>query len=744
MPGSLSEFKDYKLGINLSKSDKQLSPGELLTATNWKYSDFGSLKTREGVKTVMNAALGSSKYPKHIAYVPGSTNYIYVVADDYKLYKLTGSEPSLAYNASLGTLEGDATIVPFNGYGIVLDGGYIKTVQGDTLALAYDDGDGDSGFQYTNHCGENDDDASTELYSGSVVLCGSKIETQAWDSGYTIPLTRIEIWLSKTEEPTGDITAYIYDDDGSNLLATSSTTIDASNLTTNGTKQEFTFASDATQAMASETEYIFCIGYSGGDASNYITVHATDVDSGGKQYQNSGSWSSDSTKSPLIGVKPGRPPKGSFGDVKDNRLFVAGDPDNPGYMWFGNVGSAFDWSTVDGGGWVGAVDDNANDYAVGGIVAHYGDLYVLGKKAQPYLCKLTGSLPSEFSLPPMFQQISTDHKCLISVTNDIWFTSENAVNALSGVQEYGDLRAFSEGDPIKNKIRDNFDSDAFAGYNPGDGQYILQLSGYDNIFVCHTKHIVEVDGRRRFPWTEYKFKNLSPSAFKSFNNKFYIGCTDGNIYILDSDMVEDAETLPDYILKPGVTEMPFRKAMFKGYFLQIDSNSWSLDNKTDISFDNASSEIRSVVERLETVGGEYIRDADNEIIIIGDSQVDFQVASLGEGVKFRVSGSESNDGVFTVSSTNTTTSVITVDEAVTDETAGATISISLDYGSLTFYKNGSETVVTKIITANNSPRREQIRFNAKSFQWSIHDLTLSSPMNFNGLSLLGDSLGATI
>jgi len=82
----MPEFKDFKLGINLSKSDKQLAEGELRAATNWKYGDFGSLITREGVKNVTGSALGSSKYVKHLAYVPGSTNYIYAVANDYKLY----------------------------------------------------------------------------------------------------------------------------------------------------------------------------------------------------------------------------------------------------------------------------------------------------------------------------------------------------------------------------------------------------------------------------------------------------------------------------------------------------------------------------------------------------------------------------------------------------------------------------------------------------------------------------------
>ena len=246
------------------------------------------------------------------------------------------------------------------------------------------------------------------------------------------------------------------------------------------------------------------------------------------------------------------------------------------------------------------------------------------------------------------------------------------------------------------------------------------MAGYDNVLVCHTKHIVEADGKKRYPWVEYVFKNLTPSAFSSSNNKFYISCTDGNIYILDSTIVEDAGTLPDYTLTSGIEEAPFSTAIFNGLYTKIDSSSWSLDNKTNISFDETAG--------VYTING-----------------TGFEVASLGIGVKFRLSGSTNNNGVFTVSSTTTTTTVITVNEAVTDEAAGRTISISLDYGSLSFYKNGSSSAfVTKSINANNSPRREKIRFNVKSIQWSLHTLTLSNQFRFQGLSMEVKQIGAKI
>lgn len=76
---------------------------------------------------------------------------------------------------------------------------------------------------------------------------------------------------------------------------------------------------------------------------------------------------------------------------------------------------------------------------------------------------------------------------------------------------------------------------------------------------------------------------------------------------------------------------------------------WTLENKTTISFDEVSKEIR-------------------------DSASDFDVKALCDNRRFTITGSASNDGTFNVNGTPTT-SVIVVDEIPTDE--GATNSITL-------------------------------------------------------------------
>lgn len=572
-------YWDQVTGINQVIPAKMLRRNEFVSLTNVKLNDFGQLQTRDGLTRVSTKATGNDI--THLAYIPISTaTNVYAVDSDYKLYKFTGSEGAWTYSAALGTLEGDATILPFGGYAVILDGGYIKYYNGTNLLIAYDDGDGTSGYNYTSVC--NTIDATQNLYSGAKTLAGAKTATQTWTAGYTIPLTTIEVWISKFGSPTGNITAYMYNAAGDTLLATSTTTYSSAALTTGATRKIFTF--DGSVNMSSNTTYIWCVGYSGGDATNYVKVHGTTVGSGGQGiYYSGAAWSTVATFQCCIGVKPGKPPKGAFGDVKDSRLFVAGDSDNPGYMWYSNINSVFDWSTEDGGGYISAVDDNAVSFPIGGIVAHYGELYIFGEESQPYLSKLTGTGPADWSLPPTFQNVSANHRSIVSFPNDIWFTSGQGVHNIQGVQEYGDIRSFNPGDPVFPTIHDYYaNSTTFAGYNPSDGQYIVKLSGYTNALVCHTKH--PMPGRNpmreegapsviRYPWTEYEFQGLTATTFAAFNNTFYVGCSDGYIYKLDSSQVDDNGSAYSVTIESGFNEFPFGTAEVTEIYNTMTSNS---------------------------------------------------------------------------------------------------------------------------------------------------------------------------
>lgn len=577
-------FNQTCWGLNSVSSTALLSSNELSEATNVKLDDFGALVSRDGLEKVTISGTENSAAIKHIAYIPiGSNNYIFVVDENYKLYKCTGTEPNLILGSSIATLEGDTTLTAFNGYCVIADGSYLKRTQGTSVSLCYDDGEGSGGYNYSNLCMSCD--ATTSLYLGSTTRCGSKFTTDTWDAGYTIPLTRLDVWISKVGTIAGTLYAKLYSSNGTILLDTSTTTYTDNTLTLNATKLKFTFT--GSYGMASNTSYIIAVEYAAGDASNYIKIHSHTETSGGDNYYFDGTWHSVSTKSTVLGVKPGIPPKAKFGDVWKTRLFLAGDPDHPGYMWYSNINTSLDWSTTaiinstntgftaQGAGYISAVDDNANSYSVGSIIPFFGDLYVFGTEKQPYLSKLTGTTPDDFSLPSLFQQIDTSHTVCIGLMNDVWFCSKDSVHNLKGVQEFGDIRTFSPGDSIKNKIVSYYDSNAFASYNPADGQYMLKLSGYDNILVCHTANPFlkrETAQHASYVWVEYALcSGIIASAFNSFNGYFYIGAENGYMYKLDDSLVEDDGNTFDIEIKSGIQTLPFQDMSLKNEYFEIIS-----------------------------------------------------------------------------------------------------------------------------------------------------------------------------
>ena len=557
-------------GLNTVLPATFLDADDLVEAKNFKYNAVGVLETREGLTRVTTSPCAAAI--KTICKTPiGSATYLLLVDATYKLYKCSGSAPNLNPGTAVATLEGDTQIVPFNSYAVLLDGSYIKLYNGTTVTMAYDSGSGSRGYQYNNTCGVSATAAKVSLYSGAKTRAANKVTTSSWTAGYTIPIIDFYIWLSKYGSPTGAITAKVWNGTTGAVVATSSTSLDAGDLTTTSVRKNFTFLS--TDLLSPSTDYYFGVEFSGGDASNYVIAAGSTVSSSGKTYYYDGSWHNISTSTLLLGFGPNVPPKGKFGDTKDARLFVSGDPNYPGYVWFSQVNTALDWSTSNAAGYVSAVDDDANSFAVGAIKAHYGDLYVFGTSTQPYICKLTGASPGDFALPPLFQQCYTTQRGCLSIINDVWFVSGDSVYALSGVQVYGDVRASDIGFNISDKIKTYWSTACFSAFNPKDGQVLIKLAGYDNILVAHTRiPLQDRIGRTTYPWTEYALKGLTPTAFANVDGTLYIGCSDGHLYTLDTTVVKDNGTLPDYSLKSGIIEMPFGNNNITGYYFPLYSS----------------------------------------------------------------------------------------------------------------------------------------------------------------------------
>ena len=567
-------FWDKPMGMITNSKGQSVPPNYAVDITNLLINDNGFFQPRPGLKRVTTHPAGYTiAFPdvfsaiKTDVYCPvGSSYYRLIVDADHKLYKCTGTEPNLDPGAAIAALAGPAMILPFSGFAVILDGSYIKYFDGTSVKLAYDDGSDDKASQHDTTCQAFDDASETKVYSGAITMAGAAFTTQAWDAGYTIDLTRVSFWIKKTGSPTGTIQVKIYSDDTGpdTLLATSTTEVDASVLTGNFYQQEFVFAEGAL-GLSPETKYYAVIDYSDGSASKYITLAGSAALAGsGDSWAFIAAWAADTAKNILCKVAPGKPPKAKFGDAKDTRLFVAGNPDNPGLLYYGNVNSLFDWSTFGSAGYVSAVDDNASSFPIGAIVAHYGDLYVWGKKEQPYLCKLTGSGPDDFSLPPLWQKTYTEHHNLLSLPNNVWIASPDGLNSLGGVAEYGDLRVAPYSEAVEDIFRAYWSEAAFIGYHPDNEQIMIKLSGYSKTLVCHTR-------QPKSPWCFYNFKDITPTCFSNFNGATYVGAADGHIYKLDRTLVKDNSAAFDIVLESGWIEQPFGEAMLDNMYANVSS-----------------------------------------------------------------------------------------------------------------------------------------------------------------------------
>lgn len=556
-------------GIFTNVDARLLTRDDLKEATNFRLvpkmvEDKVSLvlASRPGLKRV-TATTTNSKAIKHAAYCPISGTYKFLLIDsDHKLYECTGSEPALVAGSSKKTLQGEATILPFDDQALILDGSYLKIWDGTSVELAYDNGTGARARLIHTSCETLADTPSQNLYSGSYTRAGAQITTPSWTSGYTIPLTRAKFWLSRTGDPTGNVTAAIYNSDGSNLLATATTTLSATKLTTNAKLFEFTWSLSATQDMAPSTSYIIAILYSGGSATDYVTVHGYTEASGGDCYRYDGSWANVGTAGIAIDVYPSLPPKAKFGAVYAGRPYIAGDPDYPGRLWYGNL-SALDWSTENGGGYVSAVDTSSSGFKIGAVLSQFGDLVVFGTDEQPFACLLSGDSPSNYELSPSQQNVNTTHKTAIAIANDIYFSSGSGVMHLAGTEVKGDLITYPVSERIQDAIEDNWDDDAFAGYYPKDGLYLLKLTGKTNILACHT----QLGGKI---WTEWALANsVTPHCFMTAQNECYMGGSDGHLYRFDISEHQDNSNALTYSLLSGKQDSPFGTVIYERVALSV-------------------------------------------------------------------------------------------------------------------------------------------------------------------------------
>lgn len=531
-------------GLNTFDPPDRLSITESSKLLNWMIAKGGEKIPRLPISLYSNSATTNPiTYIKRVNI--GGTTYELVVDSGYRLYYLDGSlDPTL-----IGTLEGDATVLNYNGIVMIFDGSYIKYIDGvSTIKMAYDS----SGYQfdYTSNL-QND-----SLDSKSVVAAriAQKFTTGSWDAGYRIPFVEASFYLRKVGSPISAVTVTCYIQRVSDgVLSGPTQKIKAADLGT--AYQEITFINRVQNDFFSpNTDYYIQVIVSYSTASEYVEVACTtNSTSTGLAYYGvwpSGAWTLDNTKDVVCSVKPSAPPKAKYGTIWNNRPWVWGDPDNLGVMHFGNL-THLDWSTVNGGGSLGIIDDSGDAYEVGDAAPFYNDLYVFGVESQPYLVKISGSEPENYTQNAIFNEPWAPQGNIVNSVNELWFANSNGVSPLSGVNEYGDLRSRTASDQIYDKIRDYWDSStSFCGYYPRDGQLWLVMPTYHRILVCHTKLGVQGPDQSGvwFPWSEYEYYryDLTSSEYKWIANgdEYYLQIAAGGDPSISAQ--------PDFIVMDGV------------------------------------------------------------------------------------------------------------------------------------------------------------------------------------------------
>jgi hypothetical protein len=543
-------IQGFPKGLNTYDAHRAVKKEELVSALNYYLNRSGELLPRPGLVRFTTTPLDGNAYSCESFRINGELCDI-VCTTTFKIYKIS----SVGVPTLLGTVSGLANLFVYADFCVICDGSYLKFLDSSgNLAMAYNAGEGNGLYDKIDQAS----DGVLKIHSGQI-SAGVKILFPTFSGGFKVPLTEVRVKLKRVGSPTGLVSAQILQ--GSTLLTPSSNSFDAATLLTSEQEVIFNFMvnnADQSTWMASNTEYRIIIRYTGGDASNCIELSTiNDSDTDGTQYTTV--WTDD-LNSPLMWLAANLPPKASFGRTTLKRPFISGDPDNPGWVWYGNI-SIFDWSTPNGGGWVGVIDENRSSFPVGGMGSLYGELYAFGTEEAPYLSKLTGAQPSEYSLLDTFKAVAAQQRTVIDRPNDIWFSRQSGTNNIVGVDSYGSTRTFSQAATVLDRFEDFWDEskDNFAGFIEKLGLYLLYISGSDTVLACHVSLPFQrsrVQADIGHPWTEFKFP-AKPTMMSSKKTDFLLGLDDGHIYKFDTSALDDNGTAIEFNWRTAFIDFPF-------------------------------------------------------------------------------------------------------------------------------------------------------------------------------------------
>jgi hypothetical protein len=137
---------------------------------------------------------------------------------------------------------------------------------------------------------------------------------------------------------------------------------------------------------------------------------------------------------------PGNPPLGTILRVHRNRLWVAGDEDNPSRLYWSAFGDDETWATATSGGDVTDAGFEDIEPSDGGIItalgpSFHGELIVYKTTG---IWRIQGNDPTDFQPYPSPVLGAVGHHAVVNVGMDQFFVSPSGVHSLITTQNFGD------------------------------------------------------------------------------------------------------------------------------------------------------------------------------------------------------------------------------------------------------------------------------------------------------------------
>ncbi len=542
-------FGPWPRGLLIDRQAEQAKKSDLLEALNMVLIEEGIARTRDGSALVCSGCTGKITQAEIVTV--GGEWMIILVDSDNKLYRQDGAGVQLIQEFASGPVR----FLSYMEGLLIFDGQGPKFWDGRSIRICFDDGVGDVGpYQFSNRF--EADTKSIAIRAGEPHSI--PFTSADWSAGYGIPPTVFFARMRKVGSPAGPVKILVKL--AGAHIAAGDLSVPAEKFVTDETGSEYEVLFDEggvvmdedrimldtdlmTEYMMPNTDYVIEIDFPTGDADNYVELRLTDKDE------------------PVTALRPGPPPKAHFGAISKGKAFTV-DLANPGEINYCAAGNPFDWSTPNGGGKMGAVDDSASNFPVGAVVEFFGVLYIYGTSKQPYLARLLGDTPADYRIQKIVDNISADQKSIVVSPDNIWFLHPTGVDSVKAVQEHGDIAVSTQTDSVKDVIHKYFSHGAVAGYDPAWGLYCLKMEGTDDIFVVHTRlKSARAQGQRAVgfsPVTRWRYKFPDPvSCFGSGDGCMLVGTEGGELYAMDKGASQDNEIDPDYKIMSYAQVIPF-------------------------------------------------------------------------------------------------------------------------------------------------------------------------------------------